>query len=88
MKAVYTIVLLTISNLFMTFAWYGHLQFQKISWLKATGLIGVILISWVIALFEYTFQVPANRIGHTAQGGPFNLYELKTIQEGISGTIY
>lgn len=84
MKGIYTIALLALSNLFMTFAWYGHLQFQKISWLKATGLIGIVLISWGIALFEYMFQVPANRIGHVQHGGPFNLFELKTIQEAIS----
>jgi uncharacterized protein (DUF486 family) len=83
-KGVYTIVLLIVSNLFMTFAWYGHLQFQKIDWLKNTGLIGIIAISWMIALFEYIFQVPANRIGHAEHGGPFSLFELKTIQEAIS----
>lgn len=83
-KGVYTIVLLIISNLFMTFAWYGHLQFQKIDWLKSTGLVGIIAISWFIALFEYIFQVPANRIGHAEHGGPFNLFELKTIQEAVS----
>ena len=76
MKPLYTIVLLIISNLFMTFAWYGHLQFQKIDWLKSTGLIGIILISGFIALFEYIFQVPDYRIGHTARGGPFNMFEL------------
>lgn len=84
MKALYTIGLLIISNLFMTFAWYGHLQFQKINWLKSSGLVGVILISWFIAFFEYMFQVPANRMGHIEHGGPFNMFELKTIQEAIS----
>ncbi len=88
MKAAYTIILLVISNLFMTFAWYGHLQFQKIDWLKSTGLIGVILISWLIALFEYMFQVPANRIGHSGHGGPFDLFELKTIQEAVSIIVF
>jgi uncharacterized protein (DUF486 family) len=88
MKPLYTIVLLIISNLFMTFAWYGHLQFQKIDWLKSTGLIGIILISWFIALFEYIFQVPANRIGHTAHGGPFSMFELKTIQEAVSIIVF
>ncbi len=83
-KGIYTIVLLIVSNLFMTFAWYGHLQFQKIDWLKSTGLIGIIAISWFIALFEYIFQVPANRMGHAAHGGPFSLFELKTMQEAIS----
>ena len=72
----------------MTFAWYGHLQFQKIDWLKSTGLIGVILISWFIALFEYAFQVPANRIGYLGNGGPFDLFELKTIQEVVTLTVF
>jgi uncharacterized protein (DUF486 family) len=88
MKAFYTIGLLIISNLFMTFAWYGHLQFQKIEWLKNTGLIGVILISWMIALFEYAFQVPANRVGYLGNGGPFDMFELKTIQEVVSLTVF
>ena len=79
MKPIYTIVLLIISNLFIAFAWYGHLQFQKITWLKSIGLIGIILISWFIALFEYAFQVPTNRIGHTSQGRPFNIFELKIL---------
>lgn len=88
MKALYTIGLLLVSNLFMTFAWYGHLQFQKIDWLKNTGLLGIILISWLIALFEYAFQVPANRIGHIDHGGPFSMFELKTIQEAISIMVF
>jgi uncharacterized protein (DUF486 family) len=88
MKTLFTIGLLVVSNLFMTFAWYGHLQFQKIDWLKSTGLIGVILISWFIALFEYAFQVPANRIGYLNNGGPFDLFELKTIQEVVSLTVF
>jgi uncharacterized protein (DUF486 family) len=88
MKGLTSIILLVISNLFMTFAWYGHLQFQKISWLKATGIIGIILISWGIALFEYVFQVPANRIGHVGHGGPFNMFELKTIQEAVSIIVF
>ncbi len=88
MKAFYTVILLVISNLFMTFAWYGHLQFQKIDWLRATGLIGVIFISWFIALFEYIFQVPANRIGYANNGGPFDLFELKTLQEAISIIVF
>jgi uncharacterized protein (DUF486 family) len=88
MKAFYTILLLTLSNTFMTFAWYGHLQFSKIEWLKNTGLIGVILISWLIALAEYALMVPANKIGYEKNGGPFNMFELKTIQEVISLTVF
>ncbi|MCU0441336.1 MAG: DMT family protein [Bacteroidia bacterium] len=84
LKGTLTIILLIISNVFMTLAWYGHLQFAKISWLKATGLIGIILISWFIALFEYIFQVPANKLGYAQNGGPFSIFELKTIQEAVS----
>jgi uncharacterized protein (DUF486 family) len=87
-KGVYTIVLLIVSNLFMTFAWYGHLQFSKIEWLKNTGLIGVVFISWFIALFEYVFMVPANRMGYINNGGPYDLFELKTIQEAVSLTVF
>ena len=66
-----TIILLTISNIFMTFAWYGHLRYKdKVLWI-------VILVSWLIAFFEYCFQVPANRIGY----GIYTAAQLKTIQE-------
>jgi uncharacterized protein len=88
MKSLYTILLLTISNLFMTFAWYGHLQFKKISWLHGLGLVGVILVSWGLAFFEYVFQVPANRIGFEENGGPFNLFQLKVIQEVVSLSVF
>lgn len=73
-----TIILLLISNVFMTFAWYGHLKFKEIDLWK------IILISWGIAFFEYVFQVPANRLGH----GQFNATELKTIQEVISLAVF
>ena len=73
-----TVILLTMSNVFMTFAWYGHLKF------KQTALYKVILISWLIAFVEYCFQVPANRIGHRE----FSAAELKTIQEVITLTIF
>ena len=88
MKGALTILLLMLSNLFMTFAWYGHLQFKKISWLHGLGLIGVILVSWGLAFFEYVFQVPANKIGFRENGGPFSLFELKIIQEVISLTVF
>lgn len=88
MKSLSTILLLTISNLFMTFAWYGHLQFKKISWLHGLGLVGVILVSWGLAFFEYVFQVPANRIGFEENGGPFSLFQLKVIQEVISLSVF
>jgi uncharacterized protein (DUF486 family) len=73
-----TIVLLTISNLFMTFAWYGHLKYRQ------APLFKVILISWLIAFAEYCFQVPANRIGSYQ----FNVVQLKTIQEVITLTVF
>lgn len=73
-----TIGLLLLSNVFMTFAWYGHLKF------KTAPVLVVILASWAIALLEYCFQVPANRIGH----GHFSAVELKTIQEVITLTVF
>jgi len=72
----------------MTFAWYGHLQFKKWGWLPKAGLLTLILISWSLAFFEYIFQVPANRIGYRQNGGPFSLFELKTIQEVISLIVF
>ena len=73
-----TVLLLIASNVFMTFAWYGHLKF------KTAPLLMVIFISWGIALFEYVLQVPANRIGH----GYYSGAELKTIQEVITLLIF
>lgn len=73
-----TIALLTVSNIFMTFAWYGHLKY------KDSPLFKVILISWMIAFAEYCFQVPANRIGHAT----FNAAQLKTIQEIITLVVF
>lgn len=87
-KALITIGLLVLSNTFMTFAWYGHLKFKQWSWFNSLSLIGVILISWGIALFEYSFQVPANRIGFVENGGPFTLWQLKVIQEVITLTVF
>ena len=64
MQSVYTILLLIVSNIFMTCAWYGHLKMkQQFSWFEHLPLFGVILFSWFLAFFEYCFQVPANRIG-------------------------
>ncbi|MFS8083440.1 MAG: DMT family protein [Ginsengibacter sp.] len=87
-KGIITILLLILSNTFMTFAWYGHLKFKQISWFNSLGLISIILISWGIALFEYSFQVPANRIGFNENGGPFTLWQLKVIQEVITLTVF
>lgn len=88
MKAFLTVALLCISNLFMTFAWYGHLYFRKLPWFAKTGLVGVVLLSWGLALFEYAFQVPANRLGFAENGGPFSLFQLKVIQEVITLTVF
>lgn len=87
-KALLTIGLLILSNVFMTFAWYGHLKFKQYNWFNNLGLVSIIFISWGVALFEYSFQVPANRIGFTENGGPFNLWQLKVIQEVITLTVF
>ena len=88
MKGLRTIIFLTISNTFMTFAWYGHLKFKEYDWGKNLSLIAIILISWGLAFFEYLFQVPANEGGFKENGGPFTLVELKTIQEAITLTVF
>jgi uncharacterized protein len=88
MKAVLTILLLVLSNTFMTLAWYGHLKFAEWKWFNKLGLISIVLISWGIALFEYSFQVPANRIGFRGNGGPFSLLQLKMIQEVITLVVF
>lgn len=88
MKSFVTIGLLILSNAFMTMAWYGHLKFKEMAWFSKLGLFPIILISWGIALFEYCFQVPANRIGFKENGGPFSLVELKVIQEVITLVIF
>lgn len=88
MKTVYTIVLLAMSNTFMTFAWYGHLKFKEMKWFDTLPLVAIVLISWGIALFEYFFQVPANRIGFKGNGGPFTLVELKVLQEVITLVVF
>jgi uncharacterized protein (DUF486 family) len=88
MRGVYAIVLLILSNAFMTFAWYGHLKFREMKWSQNLTLISIILISWGIALFEYMLQVPANRLGFKEYGGPFSLVELKVIQEVITLIVF
>lgn len=88
MKSIYTIILLVLSNAFMTLAWYGHLKFKEMEWSKSLGLIAIILISWGIALFEYALQVPANRIGFRGNGGPFSLVQLKVVQEVITLVVF
>ena len=88
MKGFYTIVLLVVSNVFMTIAWYGHLKFKQFPWFQNLNLIAIILISWGIALFEYSAQVPANKIGFVENGGPFTLWQLKVIQEVITLVVF
>lgn len=88
MRALYTILLLILSNTFMTLAWYGHLKFKDFKWGQSLPLFTVILISWGIAFFEYLVQVPANRIGFKSYGGPFSLVELKVIQEVITLVVF
>ena len=83
-----TIGLLILSNIFMTFAWYGHLKFKQMNWFNNLGLVSIIFISWGIALAEYSFQVPANRIGFSENGGPFSLWQLKVIQEVITLVVF
>ncbi|HLN56732.1 MAG TPA: DMT family protein [Bacteroidales bacterium] len=88
MKGLYTIILLMMSNAFMTVAWYGHLKLKTMSRFENISILAVILLSWGIAFFEYTLQVPANRIGFRETGGPFSLVELKVIQEVISIMVF
>ncbi len=78
MRHILPVALLVVSNVFMTFAWYGHLKF------KHKSLFVVVLASWGLAFFEYCFQVPANRIGH----GTYSAAELKTIQEVITLVVF
>lgn len=88
MKGLATIGLLILSNIFMTFAWYGHLKLQEAKISTHWPLIGVILFSWGIAFFEYSLQIPGNRIGFQGNGGPFSLVQLKVIQEVITLIIF
>ncbi|MBQ0049014.1 MAG: DMT family protein [Bacteroidales bacterium] len=83
-----TLILLVTSNVFMTFAWYGHLKLQQSGTSSNWPLIGVIAFSWAIAFLEYCCMVPANRIGFEGNGGPFSLMQLKVIQEVISLVVF
>lgn len=83
-----TIGLLIASNIFMTFAWYGHLKLQTAGISTHWPLYAVIIFSWGIALMEYCFQVPANRIGFEGNGGPFSLMQLKVMQEVITLIVF
>jgi hypothetical protein len=86
--AVLTVVLLIISNVFMTLAWYGHLKLQSSGISSNWPLYVVILFSWGIALIEYLFMIPANRIGFDGNGGPFSLLQLKVMQECITLVVF
>ena len=83
-----TVAMLVVSNIFMTFAWYGHLKLQTAGVSSNWPLYVVILFSWVIALAEYAFQVPANRMGFVGNGGPFTLMQLKVMQEAITLVVF
>ena len=87
-KGLTTIGLLLVSNVFMTLAWYLHLKLQEMKLISMWPVWAVVLFSWSIALFEYSFQVPANRIGFDGNGGPFTLLELKVIQEVITLSVF
>ncbi len=88
MKAFLTILLLICSNVLMTFAWYGNLKLKEMRPSQDWPLYVIILCSWGIALFEYCFMIPANRIGSKITGGPFSLMQLKIIQEAISLIVF
>lgn len=85
-RGIAAVGLLIVSNAFMTLAWYGHIAFR--SRLERFGLGAIVVLSWGIALFEYCFQVPANRVGYVENGGPFSLIQLKVIQEVVSLSVF
>ncbi len=83
-----TVLLLLVSNVIMTLAWYGHLKLQQMHVTDGWPLIGIIVLSWGMAFFEYAVMIPANRIGYSENGGPYSLIQLKVIQEVISLIIF
>ena len=87
-KGIISILMLVVSNTFMTLAWYGHLRLSQVPKYSNMPLYAVILMSWLIALFEYCCQVPANHIGFADNGGPFSLIQLKVIQEALSLIVF
>lgn len=87
-KGITTVGLLLVSNIFMTLAWYAHLKLTSMKLISSWPLYTVILFSWAIALLEYTFMVPANRIGFIENGGPFTLVQLKIVQEVITLLVF
>lgn len=88
MRGIGTVLLLVVSNIFMTFAWYGNLKLQEMKISTDWPLALIIVASWGLALFEYCFMVPANRLGSDINGGPFNLVQLKVIQECVSLIVF
>ncbi len=87
-KGLITILMLVVSNVFMTFAWYGNLKLTEMKINTDWPLILIILASWGVALLEYLFLIPANRIGSQINGGPFTLMQLKILAECISLTVF
>lgn len=88
MKGLFTVLMLVVSNVFMTFAWYGNLKLDEMKITTNWPLILIILASWGLAFFEYSVMIPANRLGFNQNGGPFNLMQLKVIQEVVSLTVF
>ncbi len=89
MKGLMTVGMLVVANVFMTIAWYGHLRLGGGSgWFSRLGLPAIVLLSWGVALLEYCFQVPANRMGFEGNGGPFTLWQLKVIQEVVTLVVF
>ena len=88
LQGLWTILLLVVSNIFMTIAWYGQLKLSEMHISDGWPLIVIILLSWGVALLEYLVMVPANRMGSNINGGPFNLMQLKIIQECLSLTVF
>lgn len=88
MRGLLTVLLLVVSNVFMTFAWYGNLKLEEMKITTDWPLFLIILASWGVAFCEYSFMIPANRIGFIGRGGPFNLMQLKVIQEVVSLTVF
>lgn len=88
MQGVYSILLLIVSNIFMTFAWYGQLKLKEVNGFNNLPMFSIILLSWGVAFFEYCFMIPANRMGYIGTGGPFTLLQLKIIQEVITLCVF
>ena len=88
LRGLLTVLLLVVSNCFMTLAWYGNLKFDFGKVFPKWGLFGIILVSWGLALLEYCFMIPANRTGFQGNGGPFSMMQLKVIQETVTLIVF